>query len=94
MKIYLESSSEDEFMAKLCSKVSEQIKKVMESYSNEHLFTRKEAAEFLRITTTTLSKWTDHGLIPAHTLGGRVLFKKSELLDSLERKPSLKYAQL
>jgi excisionase family DNA binding protein len=48
--------------------------------------TRQEAADFFGITLPTLHKWTKEGLIQAYDLGGRVYYKRSELLESFKRR--------
>jgi excisionase family DNA binding protein len=49
--------------------------------------TAKEAAQYLRVATTTILKWAKQGTIPAHALSGckRVTwrFLKSELDDAM-----------
>ena len=46
---------------------------------DELLITRKEIAEYLRISLVTLADWVKRGL-PRHRKRGRVLFLKSEVL--------------
>lgn len=52
---------------------------------NKELLTRKEAAQYLSISLSTLKNWTDEGLIKAYKLGGRIYYKKKELINSLEK---------
>jgi len=47
---------------------------------------REEAAKFLRISMSTLDRYTKSGLIPYIKLKGRVLFNKDSLKDWLEQK--------
>lgn len=37
------------------------------------------------ISIRTLSNWSDRGLIRKHYLGGRTFYKRSEILESLDR---------
>lgn len=53
-------------------------------YSDE-LMSNKEAAELLRITTQTLRKYCDQGLLPFHMVGGKYLYVKSELIKFLQK---------
>lgn len=47
---------------------------------NEHLLlSRKETAKKLCISLPTLHQWTKNGNIQAHRIGGRVLYKWSEI---------------
>ena len=45
-----------------------------------------ETEEWLGKTRQTLTKWRKRGIIQGHTLGGRVYFLKSELLEALNKK--------
>lgn len=51
----------------------------------ETLLSKKEVTELLGITINTLSKYTKNGTIPAYGLGSRVMYKRSEVLQSLIR---------
>lgn len=57
----------------------------------EILLTRKEAADKLNISLVTLNDWTKRGLIPSYTIGGRVLYKDSEIIDALHKTEKVKY---
>jgi len=45
----------------------------------EELLTRKEVAEQLRVSLPTLHEWTLKGKVKAYRIGGRVLYKASEV---------------
>lgn len=49
----------------------------------EKLLTRQETAELLKISLTSLWKWTDKGKLRSYGLGNRRYYKKSEVLESL-----------
>ncbi|MDI5897018.1 helix-turn-helix domain-containing protein [Flavobacterium yafengii] len=51
----------------------------------ETLLSKQEVVEFLGITMNTLSKHTKAGIIPAYGIGSRVMYKRSEVLQSLIR---------
>lgn len=51
----------------------------------EKLLNRKEAAKFLKINLVTLWQHTRAGKIPAHRQGRRVLYRESDLLNSIKR---------
>lgn len=51
----------------------------------ETVLSKTGAKELLGVTLNTLSKYTRDGTIPAYGIGSRVLYKRSELLDSLIR---------
>jgi excisionase family DNA binding protein len=49
------------------------------------LLNRKEATELLSISYPTLKRYVKEGLIPFYKIRGRVYFKHSELMNSLEK---------
>lgn len=53
---------------------------VKSSEKEDGFLTRKEAAQYLRISLVTLHDWMKRGL-PAHRKRGRVLFLKSEIFE-------------
>ena len=67
------------------------IKSILDEYyvnrqaNFDELLTREQACSLLKINKTSLWKWTKHGKIIAYGIGNRVLYKKSELLESLVR---------
>ncbi len=53
------------------------------SQEPETMLSKKEVVELLGITINTLTKYTKDGTIPAYGLGSRVMYKKSDVLNSL-----------
>lgn len=51
--------------------------------NDEKIFSRKEAAEFLKISTSTLGRWRTAGLVKPCTVHGKVLYKQADLLAAL-----------
>ena len=49
-----------------------------------NLLTRKDTAKLLRISLPTLHDWTKNGIVKAHRIGNRVLYKANEINDSLK----------
>ena len=64
------------------SKVS--IKKNEIKDPEEIYFTQREAARFLRITLPTLIAWKKSRKIPFYQHGRKILFKKSEILETFK----------
>lgn len=60
-----------------------------ETTGDEYL-TRKETARLLRISSTTLYERTKDGMFRAYKSGKRILYKKAEILDTLEVMPNSK----
>ena len=50
----------------------------------EIYFTQREAARFLRITLPTLIAWKKSRKIPFYQHGRKILFKKSEILETFK----------
>lgn len=51
------------------------------------LLSRSEAAIFLNVSRGTLAKWSQRGReqVPVIRLGGKVLYRESDLVDFVER---------
>jgi hypothetical protein len=58
---------------------------------SEKLLTRKETADKLKISLVTLNDWSKRGLIQSYLIGGRVLYKESEIEASLHKVKTVKY---
>lgn len=58
---------------------------------SEKLLTRKETADKLKISLVTLNDWTKRGMIQSYVIGGRVLYKDSEIEASLYKTKTVKY---
>ena len=50
------------------------------------ILTKKEAAEFLRISIATINRLMKKRKIPFSKINGKVLFQRKDLIDCLERK--------
>jgi len=48
----------------------------------EHL-TRQQVADMLHIDLSSVHNWRKKGVLTAYQIGGRVIFKKSEILASI-----------
>lgn len=55
------------------------------SETDTKYLTRRETAHRLRISLVTLTDWVNHGKIRAHKIGGRVLFRDSDVEAALNR---------
>ncbi|MDO6439751.1 helix-turn-helix domain-containing protein [Cyclobacterium sp. 1_MG-2023] len=58
---------------------------------SETLLTRRETADKLKISLVTLNDWTKRGIIQSYLIGGRVLYKDSEIEASLHKTQTVKY---
>ena len=73
----------DGLKIKQCSNIANQVEKQIQD--NDKMLTRDEAMKFLSVSSSTLSRWTKNGEIPAHGKGNRVYYKLSDLKASLVR---------
>lgn len=53
--------------------------------------TRAEVSKLLKITLPTLHDWTKQGWLKAYKIGSRVLYKREEVQQSVEKLSSHKY---
>jgi predicted DNA-binding transcriptional regulator AlpA len=63
------------------------IKNTSRVETTNHLLSRKEVSEMLKVSYTTLFHWNNDGTLPAQKLGNRVYYQESQILDRLN-KPS------
>lgn len=60
------------------------VEKLQAAKGEDKLMNRDEAAEFLRIGKSTLSRWTSEGRVKSHGICGKVYYYKSELEGSMK----------
>ncbi len=86
-KIILESSSQDEFMAKLCQLFREILAEQNEKQEIDKtlLLSRKEAAAFLNICLTTLWSLDKSGELPSRRIKSKVFYLQSDLVNYLNQ---------
>ena len=58
---------------------------------NDELLTDKEVANILKVSRRTLSEYRSNGTLPYYVLGGKVLYKRSEIEQALKREYNGKY---
>lgn len=82
----------DEFTGIIHSSVEEALKRFNpQPPQTEQFLTRKETAYKLKISLVTLNDWTKRGMIQSYIIGGRVLYKESEIEKSLHQVRTVKY---
>jgi len=87
----LENVSTDELKNLISDSVRTELSKILPNSGTtpvdtgpEQPISQPEAVKFLGKSRQTLTAWRKKGIIKAHTLGGRVYFLKSELLQALK----------
>ncbi|MFI3293053.1 MAG: helix-turn-helix domain-containing protein [Rikenellaceae bacterium] len=59
--------------------------------ADENFLTRKETAARLRVSLVTLTEWVNRSQLKAYKIGGRVLFRESEVEEALSQIVPLKH---
>jgi excisionase family DNA binding protein len=67
--------------------------KSWEEAKKESLLSRQEAASLIGVSLPTLSEYTKTGKVKGYRLGGRIKYKKSELLVAMTAVEPLKYSR-
>lgn len=61
----------------------DKLPEMIEAVQGEDLLTRQKTMQLLDVGSATLDRWSRQGLINRYGIGGRVYFKKSEIINSL-----------
>ncbi len=85
--ILLNQAEYEELKRFIKETVEESVKKLIQpkSRQQEGYVTRKELAKHLKISLPTLHEYTKSGILPGYRIGGRVLYKLSEVEQSLQK---------
>ena len=51
---------------------------------NDQLLKRDDIAKMFGVTLVTVHSWMNAGKIPFHRMGGRIFFKKEEVIESMK----------
>lgn len=51
----------------------------------EDMVSRKDAAKFLLTSLVTIDKWTRQGKIQGFRIGGRVVYRKKDISEAMEK---------
>lgn len=81
----------EEFKEMIASTIRKEIAAIQKPEPEPDYITRSEAAEKLRITLSTLDKYTREGLLKAFRIGGRVRYRSNDLEKAFREIKSLKY---
>jgi len=84
----------DELKNIISQTVREEILKINSpdsKFEQEEFLTRNETARILSITLVTLHDWTKKGIIPGYRIATRIRYKKTEIIEALQKIRSLKY---
>ncbi|GGW83073.1 helix-turn-helix domain-containing protein [Salegentibacter mishustinae] len=70
-------------MQKVFKKEVEALKEHFTPKEPEELLTRTETAELLKLSIASVHNWVKNGWLKQYQKGGRVYFKRSEIMESL-----------
>ncbi len=88
MKVITENEEQIGLFFQALERISKQAKKMAEScrarLNGEYLLTDKEVSEKLKISRRTLQDYRDQGKIAYVHLGGKILYKESDIEAMLE----------
>ncbi len=59
------------------------LKKEYQPREPDALLSRHEVAELLRVDISSVHNYSKRGILKRHSIGNRILYKRSEVLDSL-----------
>ena len=93
--VILTTHTTEQLTGLISQAVQEAIKNSLSVFAStppsEKLLTRKETADKLKISLVTLNDWTKRGMIQSYLIGGRVLYKETEIEKSLHQVRTVKY---
>lgn len=91
--LFLSTQTTEELIEIIRHAVKEAVKSIQPSstIASETLLSRRETADKLKISLVTLNDWSRRGLIQSYIIGGRVLYKQSEIESSLHQVKTVKY---
>ncbi len=97
-QILINGISFEDFQSTIQAIVSNEVQKAVEQLTPKEptdttpeLLTRKQTAEILGVSLTTLHDWTKNGVLPAKRIRSRIRYEKQAIYDSLKDIETIKY---
>jgi len=69
-------------LEQLIADLSNEINQLKELKSPKEFITRKEAAEILKVSVTTVINYEKRGIIIAYRIGNRIRYKQKDILNA------------
>jgi excisionase family DNA binding protein len=97
MKVILDGATIEEFVnileARLTASIEQKILTVIQDKAErkETFLSRKEAAQSLGVSLSTLHTLSKEGVVQSYRLRGQIRYKESEIESALEQVKNLKY---
>ncbi|MCX6152935.1 MAG: helix-turn-helix domain-containing protein [Candidatus Kapabacteria bacterium] len=87
IKQILTSISPEELQELISAAVAKEFAKCNPTpiYQNDDLIKIPDVCKLFHVTKPTVHKYMNEGLFPTHRIGGRVFFKKSEVILALQK---------
>ena len=83
--VIIQELSKDELIGLIDEMLAKALRKVTEQVSDpDDLLSRQEAALHLKVSLSTLHAYTKTGKLIGHRIGGRLLYKRSDLDRALK----------
>ena len=84
--LQLENLNGQDFKNEIIETVKNEFQKLTTtSQDKDKLLSRQETADLLSVSLVTIWDWTRKDLIPAYRIGNKVRYKKSEIIESLQK---------
>lgn len=85
-QILMSTYRREDIMQMVADGVAKGVAEALDSMLNkkEQMFTINEAAKHCKVTARTIHNWTNQGVIKANKIGGRTLYKETELNEAMK----------
>lgn len=87
--LQLENVNAQDFKNEIVSEIKNFISgfaNTLQTNDSDKLLTREETAKMLSISLVTLWDWTNKNILQAYRIGKKIRYKKSEVLEALQKR--------
>lgn len=78
---FIPNISKEDFLEEISKTVSKATKQAFDKLDNDKLLSQTEASKFLGVAKSTIIRWEQQNRIKPSRIGGRIFYKKSDLLN-------------
>ena len=87
-KIIVTNYDRDEIISMIKEAFKDELKELIEAQNNktdwDKLLTRKEAAEMLKVSIVTISKYQREGILPYARIGHHIYIRKGDIMEAID----------